>query len=113
VRFAAFDIGHKTYAARIMFVSRVVETLDFWKPHTGKPSDCPFPPSIPPQYANGVTSQTLHRRTGKTCVFPAQTLILSAGVETVNPPPTQAFVRSRSRQHAVFRGFHPRKTPIA
>ena len=47
MRFAAFDIGHKTHSARIMFVTRVVETLAFRTPHTGKPSDYPLGRSTP------------------------------------------------------------------
>jgi hypothetical protein len=35
VRLAAFDIGHKPYAARIIFVPRVIETLTSPKPHPG------------------------------------------------------------------------------
>jgi hypothetical protein len=43
VRFAAVDIGHKPYAARIMFVSRVIETLTWPKPHSGDTfSICPL-----------------------------------------------------------------------
>jgi hypothetical protein len=37
VRFAALDIGHKPYAARIMFVPRVIETLPPSFTHPGRP----------------------------------------------------------------------------
>jgi hypothetical protein len=100
VRLAAFDIGHKPYAARIIFVPRVVETLALPKPHPGDTFQSVLFDPIQ------IIAQAAAKPSGESPIFArfqAERPILGAGVETVIPRAWQGATEPRRSRHVRSR----------